>query len=613
MVALVLLLLTVGGALQLTGNSGAGDAAWAAAILVTLVPLSISVARSILAGDIGVDAVALVAMAAALAFGEYLAGAVVALMLAGGNAIETAAGRRATRELSSLAERAPRIARLRDGDDLREIDVSLVQPGDRLMVLAGEVVPVDGLVEGPTAVVDEQTLTGEPLPVRRVTGSQIASGTINAGDAFGMRATRTAADSAYSGIVGMVAEATARRAPYVRMADRYAAIFLPVTLVAATLAWMLSDDPVRFLAVLVVATPCPLILAAPIALMSGVSRSARAGIVVKGADVIERLGRADIVLVDKTGTLTMGTPDVDRIEDFIGTGESELLRLAASVDQLSAHVLARAILRAADERGLALEFPTEVVEGAGDGIEGIVGGRRVAVGSSHWLDARGFTMAREYADLVDHPPEPGWARVLVGVDGQTAGALLLEDRPRPDAGQLVSQLREAGISNVEMLTGDVAAVAEPVAAGAGIDTVYADYSPAGKVAVVERHRKAAMVTARGRERNRKQVVMVGDGINDAPALAVADVGIVMADAGATVASESADALITDRRISRVGDAVRVGRRSLGIARQSVLVGMGLSFVAMGFAAFGYLPPVAGALLQEGIDLIVIANALRALR
>jgi heavy metal translocating P-type ATPase len=355
--------------------------------------------------------------------------------------------------------------------------------------------------------------------------------------------------------------------------------------------------------VLVVATPCPLILAAPIALVAGLSRAAKSGIVLKGGGALEQLGAARTVLLDKTGTLTRGRPAVDRIVTFDGVSETELLRLAASVDQLSAHVLAEGLVQDAMTRRLALGQPTAAHEAPGDGIEAMVDGRRVGVGGESWLRAQGF------AGDGDRGPEglgaaPGQALVHVGIDDRLAGVLVMGDRLRPDAADLVAALHEEGVRDVAMVTGDRRDVAEAIAGQAGLDRVYPEQSPEDKLAVVR--------AARDRP-DRRPVVMVGDGVNDAPALALADVGIALAGGSRTVSSETADAVITVDRIDRVVEAVRIGKRTLAIARQSVVAGMSLSIVAMVVAAFGYLPPVAGALLQEGIDVAVILNSLRALR
>jgi len=596
--------LCAGALLHLTSHPGAGDYAWAATIAVMLGPLTWSVARTLARRDLGVDAIALVAMTGALALGEYLAGAVVSLMLAGGNALEAYAGRRARRELTALVERAPRTGYRRRGDLVEAVPVAEIAVGDVLVVRAGDVVPVDGVVHSREAVVDESALTGEPLPATIRAGGSVRSGTANAGEPFELRATRSAAESAYAALVRLVRQAETQRAPFVRLADRYAAIFLPVTAAIAGLAWGLSGDAVRALAVFVVATPCPLILAAPIALVSGISRAARAGVIVKGGGAIEKLGEARTVLLDKTGTLTLGTPQVERLVVLDGRPENELLRLAASLEQVSAHALGVALVRAAIARGLALVFPEGVEEGLGQGIEGTVGEHRVTVGSAGWLEERGYEGATRAVRQLDGDGSDGRAKVLVGLDGRLGGIVVMADHVRSEAAAAVRSLRDAGIQHVAIVTGDRAVVAEEIGREVGVDRVYAEQSPEEKLEVV---RSLQRLPGWG------PVVMVGDGINDAPALALADVGIAMGAAGATVSSETADAVIVVDRIDRVVDAVRIGRRALGIARESVLAGVGLSVLAMGFAAVGLVPPVGGALIQEGIDVAVILNALRALR
>jgi heavy metal translocating P-type ATPase len=592
--------LAAGALLHLVGLPAAGSIVWAASTAAILGPLVASVVRSLLHRDLGVDAIALVAIATALALGQYLAGAVVALMLAGGNALELYATRRAGRELTRLLERMPRVAHRRTETAIEEVPVEDLRPGDIVIVRPGEVVAVDGVVSSSTALLDEAALTGEALPVVRAYGAEVSSGSANAGDAFDLRATRAASESAYAGIVRLVRHAETERAPFVRLADRYAAGFLPLTLAVAGLAWALSGDATRFLAVMVVATPCPLILAAPIAFIAGVSRAARLGVIVKSGAVIERLGEARSVLLDKTGTLTVGLPSIERVVAFDGVAPTELLRLAASVDQVSAHVLAEALVHDAERQGLVLSSPEDVEEGRGEGVEGLVEGHRVAVGASSWLRRRGYDGAERAARELDGGLDAGRARILVGL----AGAIVMGDRLRDDARTLVSSLRESGIRHVAMVTGDRAPVAQAVGAALGLDRVYAERSPEDKLDVVR------SLQARPELR---PVVMVGDGVNDAPALAIADVGIAMGAAGATVSSETADAVILLDRIDRVVDALGIGARSLGIARQSILVGMGLSIVAMAAAAAGLLAPVFGALLQEAIDVAVIANALRALR
>jgi heavy metal translocating P-type ATPase len=598
--ALALIGIAAGGVLRLASNPTASNAVWAATVAVMLIPLTVSVVRALARGRLGVDLIALIAMAGALALGEYLAGAVIALMLAGGNALEAIASTRARRELTALLARAPAVAHRRSARGWEEVAVDALAVGDVVLVRRGEVVPADGAVESERALVDESTLTGEPLPAAYAHGETVHSGTANAGDAFELRATRRASDSAYAALVRLVEAAEQHRAPFVRLADRYAIVFLPVTLIAAAVAWIVGGDPVRALAVVVVATPCPLILAAPIAFVAGLSRAASTGVIVKGGGAIERLGAARTVLLDKTGTLTFGTPAVERVVALDGLRESELLRLTASLDQLSSHVLAEAIVRHAEAAGIALSRPTAVRETPGSGVEGDVDGRQVVVGSRGWLGEHAVDV-RAAALPSSHD---GQSLVMVGVDGALAGALVMGDRLRGDAHELIRRLRGAGVRHVAMVTGDRREVAEAVGDDLALDRVYAEQTPEDKLDVVTRIRATPEL---------QPVVMVGDGINDAPALALADVGVAIAGSEATVSSEAADAVIVNGRVERVADAIAIGRRTNRIARQSVRFGIGLSVFGMGLAIAGLLVPVAGALFQEAIDVAVILNALRALR
>jgi len=600
-----LVAIVAGGLLYVVGEGAAGQAVWGVAVAVLAAELAVEVARTVIVEhSLGVDTIALVAMVGALALGEELAGAVIGLMFSGGASLEAIASRRARRELTALIQRAPKVAQVRVGERLDEVAIERVQAGDVVLVRTGEVVPVDGTVMSAEAVVDTSTLSGESLPETVRCGMPVLSGCANAGGPFDVRADRPARDSAYAALVRLVEQAQTQRAPMVRMADRYAGFFLPVTLVAAGLAWALSGDPVRALAVVVVATPCPLILAAPIALVSGLSRAARSGVIVKGAGAIETLGEARTVMFDKTGTLTVGTPELREIVTRGGWSAADVLRLAASVDRLSAHVLGEALVGAAEEAELELTMPAEVHEEPGQGIEGRVDGYRVAVGSRAFARTAGVPQAEIVSTASTMTRGSGEAHVVVAIDGHVAGVIVMADELRPDADRIVERLRAEGIGHVAMISGDRRSVAERVGRELGVDRVYADQSPEQKLEVVRR------VAA---DPDLRPVIMVGDGINDAPALAIADLGIAMGAAGATVSSETADAVITVDRVDRVADAVHTGRRALRIARQSVLAGMGLSIAAMGVAALGYLPPLAGALFQEAVDLAVILNALRALR
>jgi len=598
--AATLLGICVGAAAWFASQHAIAQSAWAAGTAVALLPLTISVVRTLASGRAGVDIIALLAMAGALALHQYLAGAVIALMLAGGQALEEFAGALARRELSALVARSPRVVHRYEGGQLASPPIEDVRPGDLLMVKPGEVVPVDGVVEDASATLDESALTGEAGAVLHAHGEQVSSGTLNAGvGPFRMRATATAAESTYAGIIRLVEQAQASKAPLVRLADRYAMLFLPLTLAVAAFAWWLSGDPVRALAVLVVATPCPLILAAPVAVVSGISRAARRGIVVKGGGALETLARGRILVLDKTGTVTEGAPVLTNIELFDSFNPDELLRLAASLDMVSPHVLARPIIKAAHDRGLELEFPRDVAEQLGAGIQGYVNGRHVTLGKSDWV-LQGQPAPPQVRRLRRRTMLEGCSSVFVAIDGVPAGALILEDPIRADAPLTLRALRRVGFQKIVMLTGDHADVAKVVGAVLGADRVFAERTPAEKVEAVRAAHEGGVT------------VMVGDGINDAPALAAADVGVAMGARGATASSEAADVVLIVDRLDRLIEAVRIARRSRNIAVQSIVAGMALSAAGMALATAGWLPPVAGAVLQEVIDVLVILNALRAL-
>ena len=590
--------MVAGGAAWLAGASGVADAAWLATAACGLgYALWVAVA-SVAHGRVSVDVIALLALAGAIAVDELLAAAVISVMLTSGRTLEAWAAYRARHDLSALLERAPRAGRrYRDGS-LETVPLDQIAAGDLLLVAAGDVVPVDGTLAAGVAVLDESALTGEALPVEHVQGETLRSGTLNAAGPFDLRASSSAADSTYAGIVRLVSEAEGAQAPFVRLADRYAMWFLPLSLAVAAAAWALGGAE-RAVAVLVVATPCPLILAAPVALVSGLSAAARRGIVVKNGAVLERLARCTTVLLDKTGTLTVGQPAVTAIVPAGALPPEQILALAASLDQASGHVLATAVVRAAAERGCPLHQPAGVTERPGQGIEGTVAGRQVRLGRAEWAAVTGmppWTRAVRRRAWLD-----GALTVFVAVDGKPAGALLLEDRIRPDARQTIKALRRGGITRIVLATGDRAEAAGVVGTLTGVDEVLAELTPAAKLDAVRREQRGAAV------------IMTGDGINDAPALALADVGVAMGARGATASSEAADAVLTVDHLGRLGEAATLARRTRRIALQSVLAGMGMSLAAMGVAAAGLLPAVWGALLQEGIDVAVILNALRALR
>ena len=597
LLAATVIALVAGGVAWLAGSPGVADACWAAGTVAALVPATWWVLAGFRKGRFGVDVLAVISLAGALAVREYLAGALIGVMLATGQALEAAAEQRATKDLRALLDRVPRTARRRSGDDFEVVGLDAIVVDDVVVVGSGEVLPVDGLVVSEYAIIDDSALTGESVQVRHDRGEQVRSGSVNAGGGLEIQACATAADSTYAGIVRLAREAAAESAPVIRLADKAAAWFVPVALAVSALAWLLSGSATRAVAVLVVATPCPLLLAAPVAIVSGLSRASRIGVLVRGGGALETLGRATTLVLDKTGTLTSGRPRGTDVVTAPGWTIAEVLGLAASADQLSPHVLAAAIVEEAQLRGLSLIMPTLTEEEAGTGVSALVDGRRVHVGNLG-LDGE---VADWTASVLSRASLDGAVIAWVRVDGDLAGAILLADPLRADAPRTLRRLRAAGMTRVVMLTGDRPAPAQQIGTVLGLDDVAAQQTPADKVARVRAERERA-VTA-----------MVGDGVNDAPALAAADVGIAMGARGSTASSEAADIVLTTDRLDRLADAMLIARRSRKIAVQSAVVGMSLSLVAMGFAAVGLLAPAFGALLQEGIDLAVILNALRALR
>jgi heavy metal translocating P-type ATPase len=591
--------LIVGAAVQFFGRHDWAAMAWNAGVVPALTALLATIVRDLRRGRVGVDAIAVIAMAGALALRQPLAGAVIAAMYASGIVLEDFAVARAERELSALVQRTPRIAHRREDGLVADIPVERIAVGDRLLIRSGEVIAVDGTVADAIAIIDESALTGEAIPVTRRSGQPVASGTLNAGDAFDLIVTATVSTSLYARIVELARAAQTGKAEFVRLADRFALLLLPFSLLTAGAAWLWSGDPARALAVMVVATPCPLILAIPIAFVSGLSRAARRGILIKGAGALETMARATVLVFDKTGTLTLGGARVNSLEPAPGWNEATLLRAVASLEQASHHVVADALVKYARERGVTLEPPTAVHEQQGAGLEGIVDGKRVRAGSLSFVFSAGA--APEWARAANR--RAAWRSALsvfATVDGELAGAILLADEIRLETPRAIRALRSAGISRITMVTGDRADAAETIAAALDIDAVLAERIPQDKIDAVRE------------ERQRGVTMMVGDGINDAPALAAADVGVAMGARGATASSEAADVVILVDRLDRVSEAIAIARRTRRIAVESASLGMALSVAAMIVAAIGWLPPVAGAVFQEGVDVLAILNALRSL-
>ncbi len=591
------------------------------------------IGRQFLHKEFSVDVIALLAIAGSLLLGQYLAGALIVLMFSGGTALEAYAMRRARSSLSALADRAPRTAHIWRGEELITIPSEQVDVGMVIVVKPGELIPVDGVVTGGISNVSEADLTGEPVPVHKNSGMLVLSGSVNLDGVLDVRATKRSEESKYAQIVHLVEEAQMQKAPIHRLADRYSIWFTLAAVIMAGLAWVISGDSIYALAVLVVATPCPLILATPIAIMSGIDVAARNGIIIKSGGAIEQLGTVDVAVFDKTGTLTLGRPKVTMVvpitqfdaaaceDDPVlrsmladsDPGET-LLYLAASVEQLSTHILARAVVEAAQAKGLHLSSAVDFEEIFGKGVHG-----RVPLPSNagqpeqHYADRTvevsvGNRTFMRYLDIPIPAPlmtermhrvNEGQICSFIAVDRQVVGLLVLEDVPRDELSSLAPDLRAAGIKETILLTGDNEVVAQQIGKIAQVDRVVARCLPEEKVRVVKE------LEDRGH-----RVLMVGDGINDAPALATATVGMALGTQGLTAAATAADTVLLSSDILRVVRAVRIGHRAVFIARQGILVGMGLSIIAMFFAAAGFITPAAGALLQEAIDVVVILNALR---
>jgi len=598
LLAWVLAGLVAGIVLHFSGNTAYAAIAWAVASVPVALHVAFGVLRSLLGGRLGVDVIALFSILGALALDEAAAAAVIALMVAGGEALESWAEGRAQGALTDLLARAPRgAARIHNGE-ISDITLDAIAPDDLLLVRPGETVPADGTLEDAGATLDESMLTGEPLPVSLAQGARLRSGAVNAGGAFRMRASAGAAASTYAAIIRLTQAAAQSRAPLVRLADRWAIAFIILTCCVAGAAWLISGDPRRALAVLVVATPCPLILAAPIALVAGIGRAARRGIVVKGGAALERLARIRTVIFDKTGTLTPGRPSLAGIEADPALGRDAALRLAASLAQASTHPVSVALVAAARARGFDLPVPESVAETPGGGLSGLVEGKALTLGSEGFLIGQGMGPEGGLfaAALVSAAGSVGW----LAVEGRAAAAFIMADGLREEAPRAVRALRQLGVARILMVTGDRAAAATPIAAALRLDAMLADRDPEGKLIAL----KAEVANG--------PVAMVGDGVNDAPVLAAADVGIAMGAHGTAAAAEAGDVVLLADRLDRAAEAIAIARRARRIALQAILLGMGLSLLAMVAAAFGWLSPLAGALLQEAIDVAAILYALRAL-
>ncbi len=588
-----------GGALQLSATTrSVGHALWMVALVVAGAPTIWQAVRALVSRQFAVDVVAALAIGGAVLIDQPLAGLIIVLMQSGGVALEAYAAGRASAAVRALEESAPRIAHRVADDGTEDLPAEAVLVGDLLLVRPGELIPCDAVVVSGLSTVDTSRLTGEPLPLSAREGTRLLSGSINGDRPLEVRATAIAGESQYARIVELVRSAQASKAPLQRVADRYAIWFTPLTLLVCLAAYLLTRDPVRVVAVLVVATPCPLILAVPVAIVSGISNAARHRIIVRHGEALERLAAVTVAVFDKTGTLTIGAPRVRRLLPAPGIDAPTLLQGAAAIEHGSGHLLARTIVSAAEEAALSSSPACDVVEVSGRGVTGSVNGRAWIVGSRAFVEER-LPLTRSAFAALD-AEDAVLLRAYVAVDGRAAGVIEFADAARPELGGMLSELKHAGVTRVLLLSGDQDRYTQAIARAVGIDEAHGDLLPGDKVRIVNEIRRAGSA-----------VMMVGDGTNDAPALAAADVGVALAGHGGGIAAETAGVVLLTDDVGGVIDAVVIARRTLRIARQSIWVGLGLSGAAMIVAAAGMIPPTIGAVLQEIIDVTVIFNALRA--
>ena len=567
-------------------------------LVVFSLPLWYNLIRNVARGHFGVDIIAGVALISALFFREYLAGVIVLLMLSGGEALEQYALERARKDLTLLLSKAPQIAHRKVGEKITDVAIEDIHINDILIVKQGEVIPIDGIVIKGRSLVDESTMTGESIPSDKHPGSHVLSGTTNQDGVLEIRARRTSKESKFEQIVKLVREAEEKKAPIIRLADRYSVYFTAITFVLAFFAWGISKDPLRVFAVLVVATPCPLILATPIAIISAISKSAKKGIIIKDGGAIEQLSEARSFVFDKTGTITLGVPTVSGAEAQWIT-ESELIKKAASLDQLSDHVLSKALVDYATNEGMKLDYPEGFKEFFGEGVYGRIGRKKYYFGKLAFLKENGVRISERMRKIHNSAQESGKMAVYLSDEKKILGAIYFSDELRGESRYLFDKLREEGIGKIVMITGDRESVARRISQRVGIREHISQCLPECKFEKIK-----AMKKGYG------PLVMVGDGVNDAPALAEADIGIAISPHSANVASQSASAVIVSPDISKVYDLFKVSKKTVRIAKQGIFFGIGLSSVFMILASMGIVTPIAGAIIQEGIDVVVIFNALR---
>ena len=556
---------------------------------ILAISMFIEMIKTLRSGRFGVDLLAIIAIASTLIVGQYWASLIIVVMLVGGESLEDYAAHRASRELHKLLENSPTFAHKKVGDSYEDTPIDDIDIDDVLLVKASEVVPIDGVVLEGDSWFDESSLTGESEPVTKAIGDEVLSGSINGETAVLIRASKKASDSQYQKIVQLVKESEATPAQFVRLADRYAVPFTIVSLLIAGAAWLISGDMTRFAEVLVVASPCPLILAAPIAFVSGMSRSSRNGLLVKNGTTIEKLSLAKTVAFDKTGTLTTGILQVKSIAPETAThSEDDLLQIAASLEIGSNHILAKSLVKRAAEKDLALLEVTDLRESTGLGLSGVIQTKTYRIGRANFANAEDAKVNGTAA--------------FISEDEVFIGKILFEDKIRPESQHVIERLKAQDVQHILMLTGDNQKTAELVAGELGITEMHAGLMPSEKIGILkelpETHRP---------------MVMVGDGVNDAPALALSDVGIALGASGSTVASESADVVVLRNDLNLVPESIKISRETMKVAKEAVLIGIFISIALMLIASTGVLPAIIGALLQEVIDTVSILYALKALK
>jgi heavy metal translocating P-type ATPase len=597
-----------------------GQWIWFITLVIGGAPIVFETIKEMLHGRFASDIVAMLAISTAIITNEAFPGVIIVIMQSGGKALEDYAFRKATTSLDELMTRSPKIAHRKINDnEIEDVDVQRIGIGDQLVIRPGDLVPVDGTIVSGNAQIDESSLTGEPLSKIKHIGEEVFSGTINTGNIFEIKAKRISEESQYSKIVKLVKKAREEKAPIQRLADKYAVWFTPITLAMCGFGWLLTQNVQTILSVLVVATPCPLIFATPVAIIGGIDKAAKQSIIVKSGSAIEQISRADAIVFDKTGTLTYGVPlveDIILLDNFkknqngrnINYSKDDILFKAASLEQMSSHPSAQSITRAGKEKFNSFPLPTSFHESSGSGVEGYVTGEHIMVGSYNYIESQFNTNTnydtinsnRDLLKTITDFQKRGKMVALVNINGTNAGIITFTDKIRDGVATMIQDLKKKGMKETIMLTGDSLDNAKSIANQIGVDNYKYDLLPEDKVNEVKKLREKF-----------KDIIMIGDGINDAPALATATVGIAMGAKGTAISAEAADVVLLVDDVTKVYDVIHIGKETIKVAKQSIFFGMGISFLLMIFASFGLILPSVGALFQEALDIGVILNALRA--